>query len=178
MKAPPRTVTMKGKPLALVGRGVKVGDAAADVTLVANDLGPVGLATLRGKVLVLASVPSLDTSVCSLETRRFNQEAARLGPDVRIVTVSMDLPFAQKRWCGAEGIDRVTTLSDHRDAAFGKAFGVLLKDLRLLARCVWVVDREGAVRYVQLVPEIAQEPDYGAVLDAVKHVLQSAGVSP
>lgn len=168
MKAAARTVTMKGNPLRLTGKSVRVGDPMPDVTLVGNDLAPVALGTLKGKVLVLASVPSLDTSVCSLETRRFSQEAAGLGPDVRIVAISTDLPFAQKRWLAAEGIDLVTALSDHRDTAFGKAYGVLLKDLRLLARCVWVVGRDGVVRYVQLVPEIAQEPDYGAVLEAVK----------
>jgi len=166
-----RTVTMKGKPLALAGAALEAGDRMPDVTLTGNDLAPVALASLKGRVLVLSSVPSLDTPVCAIETRRFNQEAAALGDGVRIVTVSMDLPFAQKRWCGAEGIDRVLTLSDHRDAAFGRAFGVLLADLRLLARCVWVVDREGVVRYVQLVPEIASEPDYAAVLAAAKKLL-------
>lgn len=166
-----RTVTMKGAPLALTGTPVKVGDAMPDVTLVSGDLAPVSLSSLKGKVLVLSAVPSLDTPVCAVQTRRFNQEAAALGDGVRILTISMDLPFAQKRWCGAEGIDRVTTLSDHRDAAFGKAYGVLLKDLRLLARAVFVVDRAGVVRLVQCVPEITHEPDYAAVLDAVKKLL-------
>ena len=161
-------VTMKGNPLTLVGREVKAGEAAPDFTCVANDLSEVKLSSLRGKVLVLSSVPSLDTSVCDRETHRFNEEAAKLGDDVRIVTISMDLPFAQKRWCGAAGVDKVVTLSDHRDASFGTNYGVLIKELRLLARCVFVVDREGKVRYVQLVKEIATEPDYAAVLDAVK----------
>jgi thiol peroxidase len=110
----------------------------------------------------------LDTEVCSIETRRFNQEAAGLGGDVVIVTVSMDLPFAQKRWCGAAGVDRVVTLSDHRDASFGMAYGVLIKEVRLLARAVFVVDRAGVVRYVQLVPELGREPDYEAALAAVR----------
>jgi len=166
-----RSVTMHGNPLSLSGTAVGAGDRMPDVALVGNDLAPVALASFKGKVLILSAVPSLDTPVCALETRRFNQEAAALGDGVRVVTISMDLPFAQKRWCGAEGIDRVVTLSDHRDAAFGRAFGVLLGDLRLLARCVWVVDREGVVRYVQLVPEITSEPDYAAVLKAARSLL-------
>jgi len=117
-------------------------------------------------------VPSLDTPVCDLETRRFNQEAATLGPGVAVLTLSMDLPFAQKRWCGAAGVDKVTTLSDHRDASFGAAYGTLIRELRLLARCVFVVDKDGVLRYIQLVKEIAQEPDYAAVLDAVKKLLK------
>jgi thiol peroxidase len=165
-----RQVTMKGNPLALAGNEVQVGKPAPDFTAVDTDLAPVSLAAYRGKVVVLASVPSLDTSVCSIETRRFNEEAARLDPDVQILTISMDLPFAQKRWCGAEGITRVKTLSDHREAAFGLAYGVLLKELRLLARAVFVVDRQGVVRYMQLVKEIATEPDYREVLDAVKRL--------
>jgi thiol peroxidase len=162
---------MKGNPLTLLGEGVREGQKAPDFTALATDLSPVSLAPLRGKVVVLASVPSLDTSVCDLETRRFNQEAASLGPDVRILVVSMDLPFAQKRWCGAAGIENLRTLSDHRDAAFGLAYGVLIKELRLLARAVFVVDAEGIVRYTQLVREIATEPDYASVLAAVRKVV-------
>jgi thiol peroxidase len=161
-------VTMRGKPLTLVGNEVKVGQMAPDCTLTGNDLSPVKLSEFRGKVCVISSVPSLDTSVCDLETRRFNQEAAALGADVQILTISMDLPFAQKRWCGAHDIKSVVTLSDYRDAAFGLAYGVLIKELRLLARAVFVVDREGRIRYIQLVKEIATEPDYAAVIEAVK----------
>jgi thiol peroxidase len=161
-------VTMGGKPIVLTGNEVKVGDVAPDFTAVGNDMKPVSLSQFRGKVVVLSSVPSLDTAVCDLETRRFNVEAGRLGPDVAILTVSMDLPFAQKRWCGAAGVDKVTTVSDHRESAFGQAYGVLIKDLRLLARAVFVVDRQGVIRYVQLVKEIGTEPDYAAALDAVK----------
>ena len=115
-------------------------------------------------------MPSLDTDVCSTETRRFNQEAAGLGGDVVILTVSMDLPFAQKRWCGAAGVDRVVTLSDHRDASFGLAYGVLIKETRLLARSVFVVGRDGVVRYVELVPELGEEPNYEAALAAVREL--------
>ncbi|MCX5670762.1 MAG: thiol peroxidase [Planctomycetota bacterium] len=169
---PERTgrVTFKGGPLTLVGSEVRVGDPAPDFTAIDTDLAPVALAAYRGKVVVLAAVPSLDTPVCSLETRRFNEEAAALGPDVQVLTISMDLPFAQKRWCGAEGVTRVKTLSDHRDAAFGLAYGVLIKELRLLARAVFVLDRQGVIRYAHLVKEIATEPDYREVLDAVRRL--------
>ena len=116
------------------------------------------------------SVPSLDTAVCDMETRRFNKEAEGLGPDVVILTISMDLPFAQKRWCGAAGVDRVVTLSDHREASFGLGYGMLIKELRLLARSIFVVDREGLIRYIQVVGEITDEPDYDEVLDAVRKI--------
>jgi thioredoxin-dependent peroxiredoxin len=163
-------VTMKGKPVTLVGQTVKVGQKAPDFEVTANDLSPVKLSSFAGKVCIIASVPSLDTSVCDLETRKFNEKAAQLGGDVVVLTISMDLPFAQKRWCGAAGINNVQTLSDHRDASFGRAYGVLIKDLRLLARAVFVVDKKGVVRYLQIVPEIATEPDYDAVLKAVKEL--------
>jgi thiol peroxidase len=170
MKAKERTglITIHGNPLTLLGEAVKVGDKAPDVELLTNDLKPTRLSSLRGKVVVLSAVPSLDTPVCDVETRRFNKEAASLSGDVAILTISMDLPFAQKRWCGAAGIDKVQTLSDHREAAFGAAYGVLIKELRLLARAVFVLDREGVVRYVQLVKELATGPDYEAVLAEVK----------
>jgi thiol peroxidase len=157
-----------GKPATLLGNELKVGEEAPDFAVVGNDLKPVRLSQFKGKVVVIASVPSLDTPTCDLETRRFNAEAAKLGPDVVILTVSMDLPFAQKRWCGAAGIDKVITVSDHRDASFGTAYGVLIKDLRLLARAVFVVDRQGTIRYIQLVKETGTEPDYAPVLQAVK----------
>jgi thiol peroxidase len=161
---------MKGSPLTLVGHEIKVGDAAPDVELLDNDLSPVKLSSYKGKVCIITSVPSLDTRVCDLETRRFNQEAGDLGDDFRILAISMDLPFAQKRWCGAASVDRVITLSDHREASFGKAYGVLIKELRLLARTVFILDREGTVRYIQIVKEITEEPDYDAVLQAVKGI--------
>ena len=163
-------VTFQGNPLTLTGNEIRIGDQAPDVELTGNDLKPVKLSSYRGRVCVIASVPSLDTPVCDLETRRFNEEAGKLGENTALLTVSMDLPFAQKRWCGASGATRVTTLSDYRAAAFGTAWGVLIKELHLLARCVFVVDREGVVRYVQLVREIASEPDYAAVLKAVQEV--------
>jgi thiol peroxidase len=164
-------VTMKGNPITLMGNELQVGDKAPDFIAIDNDLNPVSFDSFRGKVCIISSVPSLDTPVCDMETRRFNDEAGRLGDDVVILTISMDLPFAQKRWCGAAGVDRVQTLSDHRDAAFGQAYGVLIKDLRLLARAVFVVDKEGSIRHIELVKEIASEPDYDSVLTAVKELV-------
>lgn len=158
----------KGNPLTLLGNEVAAGREAPDATVLDNDLQPVSISSLRGKKLIIASVPSLDTPVCDMEVRRFNQEASRLGEGVEVLTISMDLPFAQKRWCGAAGIDRVRTLSDHRDASFGNAYGVLIKELRLLARAVFVVDADGVTRYTQIVDDITKEPDYDAALNAVK----------
>ena len=164
-------VTMKGNPITLMGTELQVGDKALDFVAIDNDLNPVSFDSFRGKVCIVSSVPSLDTPVCDMETRRFNNEAGRLADDVEILTISMDLPFAQKRWCGAAGVDRVQTLSDHRDAAFGQAYGVLIKGLRLLARAVFVVDKEGTIRYMELVKEIASEPDYDSILTAVKELV-------
>jgi len=160
-------------PLTLVGEGLRVGDKAPEFSLLDIELNPVRLADYRGKVCLVVTVPSLDTPVCDMETRRFNEEAASLGPDVAVLAVSMDLPFAQKRWCGAAGIEQVQTLSDHRDASFGQAYGVLIKELRLLARAVFVVDQEGAIRYEQLVGEIVNEPDYEAALSAAKKLVKA-----
>ena len=164
-------VTLQGNPLTLVGPRLKAGDKAPDFVVLNTELAPVSLSSHRGKVCIIASVPSLDTPVCDIEARQFNEEASNLGPDVAILTISMDLPFAQKRWCGAAGVDKLITLSDHRDASFGSAYGVLIKELRLLARSVIIVDKEGTIRYVELVRELAQEPDYEAVLQALKSCL-------
>ena len=164
-------ITMKGNPLTLIGKQPKIGEPAPDFEVLSNDLSPVRLSSFQGKVCVIASVPSLDTPVCDMETRRFNEEAGMLGPDVIILAISMDLPFAQKRWCGAAGIDKVTTLSDHLSASFGEAYGVLIKELRLLARAVFIVDGNGIIQYVQLVKEVADEPDYQAVLEALKNLV-------
>ena len=166
-----RKITMKGNPLILIGKQPKIGEPAPDFEVLNNDLQPVRLSSFQGKVRVIASVPSLDTPVCDMETRRFNEEAGMLGPDVTILVISMDLPFAQKRWCGATGVDKVTTLSDHLSASFGEAYGVLIKELRLLARAIFVVDEDGTVQYVQLVKEVTDEPDYDAVLEALKKLV-------
>ena len=170
MSERPGVITRKGHPLTLVGQVVRVGEPAPDFEVIANDLNPFKFSALKGKVCVISSVPSLDTPTCDIETRWFNEEAAKLGPEVAILTISMDLPFAQKRWCGAAGVERVKTFSDHRDAAFGQAYGVLIKELRLLARAVFVVDQAGTLRYVQLVKELANEPNYDEVLQAIKQL--------
>lgn len=161
-------VTMKGNPLTLVGNEVRVGDAMPDCEVVGRDLAPVKLSSFRGKVCIISSFPSLDTSVCDMMTRRFNEEAVALGSDAVVLAVSMDLPFAQDRWCIAADVKNVNVFSDHRTASFGQAFGVLIKELRLLARTVFVVDKEGIVRYTQIVDELTHEPDYEAVLEAVR----------
>ena len=164
-------ITIHGNPLTLVGEALNVGDPAPDVAVLDNDLNAVALSSFRGKVCVISAVPSLDTPVCDVETRRFNQEAAQLGNNVVVLALSTDLPFAQKRWCGAAGVDNVVTLSDHRDVSFGTAYGVLIKELRLLARAIFVVDREGVVRYILIVKEVSDEPDYDAVLAAVRDLI-------
>jgi thiol peroxidase len=171
MKERTGLVTMKGNPLTLVGDELKVGDTAPDFTVLDNNLSPVDFSSFQGKVCVISSVPSLDTSVCDRETRRFNEEAAKLGPQVKILTISMDLPFAQKRWCAAAGVEKVKVLSAHRDASFGKAYGVLIKELRLLARAIFVVGPEGVIRYIELVGELTNEPDYQGALQAVKELV-------
>jgi len=167
----PGVITMKGHPLTLVGQEVQVGDLAPDFEVIANDLSPFKFSTLKGTVCIISAVPSLDTPTCDIETRWFNEEAAKLGPEVAILTISLDLPFAQRRWCGAAGVDRVKTYSDHREAAFGQAYGVLIKELRLLARAVFVVDKTGTLRYMQLVKEVSNEPNYDEVLKAVAQLI-------
>jgi thioredoxin-dependent peroxiredoxin len=164
-------VEFKGNPLTLIGNEVKVGDKAPDFEVIDNNLSPAKLSAYSGKVVVISSVPSLDTPVCDMETREFNKRAGNLGGDVAMLTISMDLPFAQARWCGAAGVSHVTTLSDYRGAKFGMAYGLLIKELYLLARAVIVVDRKGIVRYVELVKEVANEPNYDAALAAVSKCL-------
>jgi len=163
-------VSMKGEPLVLVGTELKVGDRMPDCTVVDKNLEPVKLSSFRGKVCIISSVPSLDTSVCDIMTRKFNEEAVTLGEDVVVLAISMDLPFAQARWCIAADAKNVNVFSDHRDTSFGSAFGILIKDLRLLARAVFIADREGIIRYIEIVNEITHEPDYEAALEAVRKV--------
>jgi thiol peroxidase len=164
-------ITMKGNPLTLLGAEPLVGQKAPNFTVVDNHLAPLKLSDLRGKTVVISAVPSLDTGVCDKQTRRFNEEAAQLGNKVVILTISMDLPFAQSRWCGAAGVKQVQTVSDYQEADFGHQYGLLIKGLRLLARAVLVIDKTGVIRYVQIVPEIATEPDYAAAIKAVKEVM-------
>lgn len=170
MKERKGQITIEGNPLTLIGNEVKLGEPAPDFEALDNNLSPVKLSSFKGKVCIICSVPSLDTPVCDIETRRFNKEAGQLGPDVVVLTISMDLPFAQKRWCGAAGIKNVQTLSDHRKAAFGAEYGVLIKELRLLARAVFVIDKDGVVRYIEIVDELTNEPNYEAALKAAKEV--------
>ena len=160
-------VTLRGNPFTLVGPEIKAGDRAPDFTVVTNDLKPLQLKDTSGKVRIFSVVPSLDTPVCDQQTRRFNDEAAKL-PGVEILTISMDLPFAQKRWCGAASVDKVRTVSDHRDASFGLAYGTLVKELRLDARAVFVVDKGDVVRHAEYVKEIAEHPNYDAALAAAR----------
>lgn len=163
-------VTFQGNPLSLVGDIPAVGSAAPEVQLINQELAPVRLRDFSGKICVILSVPSLDTPVCDMETRTFNEHASTLGADVQIIAVSMDLPFAQKRWCAAAGVERVRTLSDYRDRQFGNKFGVMIRELGLLARAVFVIDRAGIVQYRQIVREITSEPNYGDVLKAIAEV--------
>jgi thiol peroxidase len=164
-------VFSKGNPLTLVGNEVNVGDKAPDFEVLANDMTPIRLSSLKGKIGILSCVLSLDTGTCNTETRTFNEAASKLSDDVVVLTISMDLPFAQKRWCGAAGVEHVITASDHRDASFGTSYGVLIKELRLLARVVFVVDKKGIIRYIQYVKETSNEPDYEAVLNAVHKLI-------
>ncbi|MHC4214892.1 MAG: thiol peroxidase [Planctomycetota bacterium] len=164
-------VTVKGDPLTLLGPELNVGDQAPDFEVLDADLSAAELSAYSGKVCIISSVPSLDTPVCDIMTRRFNEAAGALGDDIVILTISMDLPFAQKRWCGAAGVERVQALSDHRDAAFGQAFGLLIKELRLLARAVFVVDKQGVIGYKEIVGELTEEPNYDAALEAAKKLL-------
>jgi len=170
MSQRPGAVTFKGNPMTLVGNEVKPGDKAPDFQLVGTDLSEKRLADFKGKTIVLNVVPSLDTPVCDKQTRRFNEEAAKLGNDTVIVTVSKDLPFAQKRWCAAAGIDKVVPLSDYKHNSFGQQYGLLIQELGLLARAVLIVDKQGKVQYVQLVKEVATEPNYDEALQKVKAI--------
>ncbi len=161
--------TFKSNPVTLVGPEVKVGDKAPDFRLLTIEMTEVGLSESKGRVRLLSVVTSLDTPVCDLQTQRFEDEAGKLK-DVVIYTISMDLPFAQARYCGTHNITNLQTLSDHREASFGVAYGVLVKELRLLSRAVFIVDRGDIVRYVEYVPEITQHPEYDSALEALRKV--------
>ena len=160
-------VTMKGNPMTLVGNDVKAGDKAPEFTVLDEGLVPVTLNDFAGKTVVISVTPSLDTPVCDFQLRKFNDEIAKIG-DVQVLNISMDLPFAIKRFCSTAGIDEAKALSDHRDASFGEAFGVLIKELRLLARAVFVVDKDGKVTYEEIVPEATDAPNYDAVINHLK----------
>lgn len=163
-------ITVLGNPLTLIGPQLKVGDTAPDVEVISNDMTPVKLSSFKGKVCVISVVHSLDTSVCDIETRKFNEKIASVS-NVTLATISMDLPFAQKRWCGAAGLKNAKTFSDYRTASFGENYGVLIKELRLLARAVFVIDAKGIIRYIQIVPEVSQEPDYDTAISEVQKLI-------
>ncbi len=163
-------ITMKGKPLTLKGPDIAVGEKAPDFTALDGELNSVKLGDFHGKIKVISVTPSLDTPVCDLQLRRFNHEAATMPEDVVVLNLSMDLPFAINRFCTAAGIDRVKALSDHREASFGTAYGVLIKETRLLARSIFIIDRDDIVRYREIVPEQSQHPDYDKALGALQTI--------
>ena len=165
-------VTFKGNPLTLIGPELKAGQKAPDFQVLASDLSAVTLKNSAGKTRLISVVPSLDTPICDQQTRRFNEEAAKLPGDIEILTISADLPFAQSRYCGAAGIKKVKVLSDHKDISFGQNWGTWIKELRLLSRAIFVVDPQDKIQYDEYVKEIASHPNYQAVLDALK---QKAG---
>lgn len=169
--------TIKGNPLTLIGPELKVGDKAPDATINVNLVEQAQLSKYDGKVKLISVVPSLDTGVCDAQTRRFNEEAADLGDDVTILTISMDLPPAQARWCGAAGIDKVIVVSDHNQADFGEKYGVLVKELRLDMRAVFVIDKSNTIQYVEVLKELTEHPNYELALAAVKKLVNYISVT-
>lgn len=163
-------VTFQGNPLTAIGPRLEVGNQAPDFQLLANDLSVVNLSDSQGKIRLFSVVPSLDTPVCDMQTRKFNEQLDALGESVVGYTISADLPFAQARWCGTAGMKRMQTLSDHRDMAFGSAYGTNIKELRLESRAVFVIDGGGLLQYVQYVKEITEQPDYDAALAVVRRL--------
>jgi thiol peroxidase len=163
----PGATTLKGNPKTLIGPELKPGDSAPDFNVVDNNLNPVTLKETGNHVRIISVVPSLDTPVCDAQTKRFNEEAAKL-PGVQFYTISMDLPFAQKRWCGAYGVDKVKMVSDHRSGSFGERYGTLIKDLRIESRAIFVVDKDNTIKHVEYVKEVADHPNYDAALAAAR----------
>lgn len=163
-------VTMGGSPITLLGNEIKVGDKAPNFTVLTNDLEPYTLEDVGDKIKIISIVPSLDTGVCELQTIRFNQEASKLG-DVVILTLSVDLPFAQKRFCGAQGINKVITLSDHKDLSFGMNYGFVIEEHRLLSRGIVVLDKDNIVKYVEYVKEVKEHPNYDLAISEAKKLI-------
>ncbi|AOM82238.1 thiol peroxidase [Salisediminibacterium beveridgei] len=163
------TVTFKENPVTLKGTEVQKGEQAPDFTVLANDLSDVKLSDFNGKTRLISVVPSIDTGVCDEQTRRFNEEASKLD-DVEIITISVDLPFAQRRWCAAAGVDNIQVTSDHRDLDFGMKYGVVIDELRLLARSIFIVDKNGTLQYKEVVPEVTNHPDYDQAIAAAKEM--------
>lgn len=166
-------VKFKGNPLTLVGNKLGIGDRAPDFVVLDGDLKEIGLKDFSGKIKIISVTPSLDTPVCDMQARRFNQEAANLPEDVVVLNISMDLPFAISRFCTVAGIDKVKAFSDHRDVSFGRAYGVLIKELRLLTRAIFIIDRDNLIRYIEIVPEITDQPDYDRAIKEVKGLIQA-----
>jgi thioredoxin-dependent peroxiredoxin len=164
-------VTFRGNPLTLLGEELKIGDRAPSFTVLDKDLTPVALSDFAGKIKIISVTPSLDTPVCNLQATMFNKSAGALSPNIALINVSMDLPFAIARFCSSEGIDKLRTLSDHRDASFGLAYGVLVTELRLLARSVFVIDSTDTIRYIEIVPEMTNEPNYDKALNEAKKLV-------
>lgn len=165
----PGATTMRGNPLTLIGPELRVGESAPDFAAVDTGLQPVTLASTGGNVRIFSVVPSLDTPVCDMQTKRFNEEAAKL-PSVEILTISMDLPFAMKRWCGAMGVDKIKMVSDHKTGSFGESYGTLIKELRIESRAIFVVDKENVVRHAEYVKEVADHPNYDAALSVARNL--------
>ncbi len=163
--------TLKGNPITLIGPALQVGDNAPNFTANKSLVDEVTLDSYAGKIKLISVVPSLDTGVCDLQTKRFNEEAANLGEDVVVLTVSVDLPFAQARWCGAAGVERVVTLSDYKNLTFGNAYGVLIKEFHLLMRSIFVVDKDNTIRYMEYLQEMTEHPNYDAAIAAVKELI-------
>lgn len=164
-------VTMQGNPMTLVGKEIKVGDTAPDFIVLSNDLQPVKFSDDKAKIKIISVVPSLDTGICELQTTSFNERAGELGSDVSILTISVDLPFAQQRFCVGKGIDNVKVYSDYKDLSFGMAYGFVMEELRLLARGIVVVDKDNKVTYVEYVKEVASHPDYDKAIEEAKKLL-------
>ena len=173
-KETPGGVTTRGKALTTIGERVSVGDRAPDFTLRNKSQETVTLQDSSGKIRLISVVPSLDTGICDLQTRRMNEEAVKLGDDVVVLTVSAEHPFNQRRWCGSAGVENIDVLSDHYDMNFGEAYGVAIKEWRLEQRAMFVIDADDVVRYTEYVPEIGQHPDYDAVLAAVVKIKDEA----
>jgi len=170
-------VTVRGKPVTLLGPELKIGDKAPDFKamncgkLIDQEPKPVSLRDYAGKICLISVTPSLDTPVCDLQARRLNQEAATFPPNVVVINISMDLPYAAKRFCSTAGIEKVEVLSDHKDASFGMAYGVLIKELRLLTRSMFVIDQNGTIRYKEIVPDTTKHPNYEKAIEAVRNLL-------
>jgi thioredoxin-dependent peroxiredoxin len=165
-------ITFLGNPLTLIGTEAKIGEKADNFTVLDKELKEISLKDFTGKIKLISVTPSLDTPVCDIQARRFNQEAAKLPDDVIIMNISMDLPFAISKFCTTAGIDKVKAYSDHRDASFGNAYGVLIKELRLLARSIFIIDRDDTIRYIELVPELSHQPDYDKALAELRKLIE------